>query len=122
MAQNPTSTWSETGTGTNDGATAIHAASTIGAANRTYFVTNISGHTDMDSIVQVLDGTTVKWETAVAVAAATCPEAWELVSRSVNKSTGAFSCAPKKPAKPINCGPGLAYFEKGGVIGCRKGK
>jgi len=69
MAQNPTSTWSETGTGTNDGATAIHAASTIGAANRTYFVTNISGHTDMDSIVQVLDGTTVKWETAVAVAA-----------------------------------------------------
>jgi len=59
---------------------------------------------------------------AVAVAAATCPEAWELVSRSVNKSTGAFSCAPKKPAKPINCGPGLAYFEKGGVIGCRKGK
>lgn len=58
----------------------------------------------------------------MAVAAPTCPEAWELISRSVNKSTGAFSCAPKKPAKPINCGPGLAYFDQGGVIGCRKGK
>lgn len=59
---------------------------------------------------------------SAAVAAPTCPEAWELVSRSVNKSTGAFSCTPKKPAKPINCGPGLAYFAQGGVIGCRKGK
>lgn len=56
-----------------------------------------------------------------AAAAPSCPGGWELVSRSFNQSTGAFSCSPKKP-NPISCGPGLAYFEKGGVIGCRRGK
>lgn len=67
MEHNTTSTWSETGNGTNDGAQATRAASVIGAANRTHFVTHISGHTDLDSIVQVLDGTTVRWESFVDV-------------------------------------------------------
>lgn len=51
-----------------------------------------------------------------------CPEGWELVKGSFNKKTGAFSCTAVAPAKKIDCGSKLAYFEKGGTIGCRAGK
>jgi len=44
--------------GTNTGATASEAAVT----GKHHFVTCVSGHTDKDSIIQVLDGTTVVWE------------------------------------------------------------
>jgi len=50
--------WSETTAGTDSGATATHAA----ASGITHIVTSISGHTDTDSTLRVLDGTTVVWE------------------------------------------------------------
>ena len=56
-----------------------------------------------------------------APAAPSCPDGWQLVANSSNKA-GEFSCSAKPPAAKMDCGPGLAYFEKGGVIGCRKGK
>lgn len=74
------------------------------------------------NIVAPAAGTGAVPAKGAAVAAPSCPDGWELVSRSFNKATGAFSCTPKKPATPINCGPGLAYFAQAGSIGCRKGK
>lgn len=56
-----------------------------------------------------------------APAAPSCPDGWQLVANSSNKA-GEFSCSAKPPAAKMACGPGLAYFEKGSVIGCRKGK
>lgn len=55
-----------------------------------------------------------------AAAAPACPEGWQLVANSVRQRTGEFSCSPKAPAAKIDCGPGLAYYEKGGTIGCRR--
>jgi len=57
-----------------------------------------------------------------AAAAPACPEGWQLVASSVNKKTGEFACSPKAPASKIDCGAGLAYYAKGGMIGCRKGR
>ena len=51
-------------------------------------------------------------------AAPACPEGWLLNEKSVNRSTGAFSCTPK-PAGELVCPEGLRYFERDGVIGCR---
>ena len=59
----PVSSWSETDAGVDDGATATRAAAT----GRQHFVTRISGHTDVDSIVKILDGSTIKWEIFVDV-------------------------------------------------------
>ncbi len=56
-----------------------------------------------------------------APAAPSCPDGWQLVANSSTKA-GEFSCSAKAPAAKLACGPGLAYFEKGGVIGCRKVK
>jgi len=47
-----------------------------------------------------------------------CPEGWLLNEKSVNRSTGAFNCAPK-PAVQLVCAEGLRYFERDGLIGCR---
>lgn len=55
-----------------------------------------------------------------AAVAPTCPEGWQLVKGSHNPNTGAFSCSVKLPEKKLACGPGLKYFEKGAVVGCRK--
>lgn len=64
---------------------------------------------------------------AVAAAAApTCPEGYNLSKASVNKKTGAFSCAAqkgaKKPEKAMECPAGTEYFAnaKGSLLGCRK--
>lgn len=57
-----------------------------------------------------------------APVAPACPDGWQVQARSVDKKTGAFTCAPTMPAKKIDCGPGLAYYESGSVIGCRRGK
>ncbi len=51
-----------------------------------------------------------------------CPDGWQVQARSVDRKTGAFSCTPVLPTKKIECGPGLAYYESGGSLGCRKGK
>ena len=48
-----------------------------------------------------------------------CPEGWTLNESSVNRRTGAFSCAPK-PAGQLVCGDGLRYYERNGMIGCRE--
>lgn len=64
--------------------------------------------------------------TVVAAAAAaaplpTCPEGWALNERSVNRRTGAFNCNAK-PEVELQCGPGLRYYERDGVIGCRESR
>lgn len=62
---------------------------------------------------------------AAAAAAAACPEGYLLNSKSVNKKTGAFTCAAKKgatkPEKAIACAAGTEYFAtpKGSSLGCR---
>ncbi|MFM9967046.1 MAG: hypothetical protein ACKVQK_01395 [Burkholderiales bacterium] len=55
-----------------------------------------------------------------APAVPACPDGWQLVANSVNKNTGEFSCGVKPPASKMACGPGLVYFEKGNVLGCRR--
>jgi len=57
-----------------------------------------------------------------AAAAPACPDGWQLEAKSYNKTTGAFACGAGAPSSKLACGPGLAYYEKAGVIGCRKGK
>lgn len=57
---------------------------------------------------------------AAAAAMATCPEGWDMMAGG--SATKGFSCTPKKPATKLECGPGLVYFDKGGVIGCKAGK
>lgn len=53
-----------------------------------------------------------------AASAPACPEGWTLNEKTVNRSTGAFSCSPK-PAAQLVCPEGLRYFERDGMIGCR---
>lgn len=94
MAMNPISTWKEYADGTSDGATATHTA----IANRQHFITTISGHTDLDSLLQILDGTTVVWETYVDVS----------VSRSFNHTihvsiTPGTACSGKIASSTGDC-------------------
>jgi len=53
-----------TAAGTNAGATATQAAP---GAGKNHFVTHISGHTDTDSLIQILDGATIVWQSALDV-------------------------------------------------------
>ena len=55
--------FSATAAGTNSGATATEGA----VAGRTHVVTEISGHTDTDSLIQILDGAAVVWQSKVDV-------------------------------------------------------
>jgi hypothetical protein len=55
--------WYEYKAGTNSGATAPHAAAT----GKMHVATSLSGHTDADSLLQIIDGTTVVWETKLDV-------------------------------------------------------
>ena len=50
--------WSETQLGTGSGATATHAAAT----GVRHFVTSVSGHTDKDTTLRILDGSDVMAE------------------------------------------------------------
>jgi hypothetical protein len=54
-----------------------------------------------------------------AAAAPACPEGWTLNEKTVNRSTGAFTCSPK-PAAQLVCPEGLRYFERDGTIGCKQ--
>jgi hypothetical protein len=64
---------------------------------------------------------------APAVAAApVCPEGYALNAKSLNKKTGAFSCAVKKggkmPETALKCPAGTEYYAanaKGTTVGCR---
>ena len=62
---------------------------------------------------------------AAASAAPACPEGYTLNAKSVNKKTGAYSCAQKKgtakPEKAMACPAGTEYFAtpKGSSLGCR---
>lgn len=51
--------------------------------------------------------------------AASCPEGWQLSEGSFNRETGAYTCAPIYPQPRMECGPGLRYFERDNLIGCR---
>ncbi|OFZ70671.1 MAG: hypothetical protein A2Z01_06315 [Betaproteobacteria bacterium RBG_16_58_11] len=53
--------------------------------------------------------------------AGACPDGWDMIAGQKDPSKG-FTCAPKKPAARLDCGPWLTYFEKGGLIGCKKKK
>lgn len=54
-----------------------------------------------------------------------CPDGWKLDGKSVNKKTGAFTCAAKAgtaaPANKLACPGDLGYFEnaKKGQLGCK---
>lgn len=50
---------------------------------------------------------------------ASCPSGWELREGSFNRETGAFTCVPSYPAEKLQCAPGLRYFERDNLIGCR---
>lgn len=65
-------------------------------------------------------GKPVATSSAMPMAAA-CPEGWAMVSGQKDPSKG-FSCAPMRPATPLECGHGMTYFEKNGQIGCKKRK
>jgi len=53
--------------------------------------------------------------------AGACPDGWEMISGQKDPSKG-FTCAPRMPASRLDCGPWLAYFEKDGLMGCKKKK
>ena len=53
--------------------------------------------------------------------AGTCPDGWGMISGQGDPSKG-FTCAPNRPATKLDCGPWLTYFEKGGLMGCKKNK
>ena len=55
--------WNETTAGTDSGATATHAAD----SDQYHVVTHVGGHVDADSILKVLDGTTVVWESKIDI-------------------------------------------------------
>ncbi len=74
---------------------------------------------DVTTLVVVGAGTAAPAKRAAAEPA--CPSGWALDERSVNAATGAYDCTAKSPAKKLDCGPGLNYYEKAGIIGCRKG-
>ena len=58
--------------------------------------------------------------TTMAIAA-TCPDGWSMISGQRDPSKG-FTCAPNRPATKLDCGPWLTYFEKDGLMGCKKKK
>lgn len=49
---------------------------------------------------------------------AQCPAGWGMISGQIDPSKG-FTCAPLRPATPLDCGT-MTYFEKDGLIGCKK--
>lgn len=53
--------------------------------------------------------------------ASACPDGWDMIAGQKDPSKG-FTCAPKKPTARLDCGPWLTYFEKDGLIGCKKKK
>ena len=53
------------------------------------------------------------------VAEASCPAGWGLREGSLDRRTGAFTCVPAYPEQRMDCGPGLRYFERDNMIGCR---
>jgi len=63
---------------------------------------------------------------AAAAAGPACPEGYALNDKSVNKSTGAFTCTAKKdakkPEKALECPAGTEYYAanaKATTLGCR---
>ncbi len=52
-------------------------------------------------------------------AAQACPDGWQISKGSFDRQTGAFACVAAYPAQPIDCGPGLVYFEGDNSLGCR---
>jgi len=55
--------FSETAAGTTDGATATKAA----RDGHYHVVTSISGHVDEDSLITILDGSSVVWESKIDI-------------------------------------------------------
>jgi len=49
---------------------------------------------------------------------AQCPAGWSMIAGQKDPSKG-FTCAPLRPATPLDCGT-MTYFEKDGLIGCKK--
>ena len=53
--------------------------------------------------------------------AGACPDGWGMIAGQKDPSKG-FTCAPNRPATKLDCGSWLTYFEKDGLMGCRKKK
>lgn len=49
---------------------------------------------------------------------AQCPAGWAMISGQKDPSKG-FTCGPLRPATPLDCGT-MTYFEKDGLMGCKK--
>ncbi len=49
---------------------------------------------------------------------AQCPPGWAMIAGQKDPSKG-FTCAPLRPATPLDCGT-MTYFEKDGLMGCKK--
>lgn len=58
---------------------------------------------------------------AAPIAGPGCPDGWNMIAGQNDPSKG-FTCAPMKPMARLDCGPWLTYFEKDGLIGCKKKK
>jgi hypothetical protein len=77
---------------------------------------------EVETFIQVAAAAPAAGASSAAAAVPACPDGWQLAPKSYNKSTGAFACSAKPPAAKLACGAGLAYYEKDGLIGCRKSK
>ena len=49
---------------------------------------------------------------------AQCPSGWAMIAGENDPSKG-FTCAPLRPTTPLDCGT-MTYFEKDGLMGCKK--
>lgn len=49
---------------------------------------------------------------------AQCPAGWAMISGQNDPSKG-FTCGPLRPATSLDCGT-MTYFEKDGLMGCKK--
>jgi len=98
--------WTATTAGTNAGATATKAAAT----GDTHFVTHVSGHTDADATLQLLDGSTVLAEWSIDISV----EGFQFYSVSgLWPITSATACSAVISASAADCQVNLGGFTVG---------
>ena len=95
---------SATATGTNAGAT----ATVSGVAGVRYFVTHVSGVSDAATALQILDGSTVKWQINVQANVA-----FTVALPDPIVCTYGNSCAGKIVASTVSCAVNVAGFSQG---------
>lgn len=78
------------------------------------------GEGGVETTLTVVAASAAKAASGGASTAAACPDGWDM--KPGGSAAKGFTCAPKKPASKLECGSGLVYFEKDGLIGCKPGK